>query len=245
MPTEQIILALCILFGLMLIKISWQKFRKRQLLRGWLNFSLAIFLLSLSSIFAVFIVDYDTYQRLTREQSIATIEFHNLGNQHYQAVLTITDSRPIFMALYGDQWQLDVRMIKWKGAATWAGLKPMYRLERVAGRYSDIEREKNAKHSVYSLRESSLNEGMSASLWNFLVDYQEFIPWLDALYGNATYLPMKHGAKFEISIGATGLITRPTNEPARQSIQNWLARLKTTYKKQRLNNNLFLGQHDV
>lgn len=219
MSIEHIILALCILFGLMLIRISYSKFRKKQLLRSWLNFSFAVFLLSISSIFAAFIIDYDTFQRLTREHPVASIEFHHLGQHHYQAVLTKTNAEPIFMELHGDQWQLDTRIIKWYGAAAWSGLKPMYRLERIGGRYKDIELEKNAIRSVYSL-----DKGISPSLWSFLIEYQEFVPWLDAYYGSATYLPMSHKAKFDITIGATGLIARPSNEPARQSVQNWVAK---------------------
>lgn len=218
MSIEHIILALCILFGLMLIKIAWDRFRNKQLFRCWLSFSSGVFLLSISSVFIVFITDYDTFQRLTREHPVANIEFHNLGQHHFQAILTKADAKPIFMEIHGDQWQLDARIIKWNGAAAWSGLKPMYRLERVGGRYKDVALEQHATRSVYSLE-----QGLTPSFWNFLIDYQEFIPWLDAYYGSATYLPMSHGAKFDISISSTGLIARPGNEPARQSVRNWLA----------------------
>ena len=182
------------------------------------NLSFALSLLLLSSFFAAFILDYNTYQRLTREHAVAAIEFHNLGPQHFQAILTESNNPPIFLQLHGDQWQLDARLIKWKGAAAWAGLKPMYRLERVSGRYQNIQLEKDAIRSIYAL-----DQGYSPSFWNFLIDYQGFIPWLDAYYGNATYLPMAHGAKFNINITASGLVARPDNEVAKNSLQHWLA----------------------
>ena len=147
---------------------------------------------------------------------MAKIEFQSLGKHHYQAILSEKNTQPVFLELHGDQWQLDTRIIKWNGVAAWSGLKPMYRLERISGRYQDIEQEINATRSVYSLE-----RGISPSLWNFLIEFQEFAPWLDAYYGSATYLPMSDGAKFDISISATGLIAKPENSIARQSTQNW------------------------
>ena len=200
----------------MLIKISWSTLRNKQFIRSWLYFSFSVFFLTLSSILASFIIDYDTFQRLTREHPIAKIEFKSLGEHHYQAILSESNTQPIFLELHGDQWQLDTRIIKWNGVAAWSGLKPMYRLERISGRYQDIEQEINATRSVYSLE-----RGVSPSLWNFLIEFQEFVPWLDAYYGNATYLPMSNGAKFDITISATGLIAKPENSIARQSTKNW------------------------
>ncbi len=217
MTIELGILTLCLLFGLMLMRISWVKLRNKQFIRCWISFSFSTSLLLISSLFVTFIFDYTTYQRLTLEHPVASIKFHSLGEHHYQGVLIEANHKPLFFELHGDQWQIDGRLMKWTGAAEWSGLKPMYRLERLGGRYQDIEMEKNATRSLYSLE-----QGLSPTLWSFLVEYQAFIPWLDAYYGSATYLPMSHGAEFTISISASGLIARPENAAAKLSIQNWL-----------------------
>jgi len=212
------ILSVSILFSILLIINSWKKFRNRQFLRFWVNFSTALFLLSISLFFAAFVTDLSTYERLTREYSIASIKFHSLGQQHYEAVLTKSNKHPVFFELHGDQWQLDTRLIKWKGAAAWAGLKPLYQLDRLTGRYRTIKQEKNSNRSIYALYNDD-----NTIVWQWLIEYQDFIPWLDAYYGNAIYLPMSHGAKYDITINSSGLIARPENEKARQSLQHWLA----------------------
>ena len=42
--------------------------------------------------------------------------------------------------LYGDQWQIDARVVRWKLPALMAGVPPLYRLERLSGRYGDAAR---------------------------------------------------------------------------------------------------------
>ena len=46
-------------------------------------------------------------------------------------------------------------------------------------------------------------------------------PGVDAYYGTATYLPMADGAKFEVTLSRTALLTRPANDAARDAIGNW------------------------
>jgi len=47
------------------------------------------------------------------------------------------------------------------------------------------------------------------------------MPGVDAHYGTATYLPMAHGAIFEVTMTRTGLIARPVNEAAREAVGDW------------------------
>jgi hypothetical protein len=44
---------------------------------------------------------------------------------------------------------------------------------------------------------------------------------VDAVYGSATYMPMVHGASYQISLTQSGLIARPTNAIAEQALKNW------------------------
>ena len=214
------IIIFCTLLGLLLVKGTWRSFQKRQIIRCGIKFSSALSLFLVAVLFGSFILDNSTYQRLTREHAIASIEFHTLGKHHFQAKLTEANSKPLFLEIHGDQWQLDARIFKWEGAAAWSGLKPMYRLERIGGRYHNIEMEKTHERSIYSL-DSAIEQGISANFWHFIIDNQELIPWLDAYYGNATYLPMSHGAKFTIQMNASGLIARPENEQAKHALKIW------------------------
>ena len=51
--------------------------------------------------------------------------------------------------------------------------------------------------------------------------YSEWVPWVDAVYGNAAYVPMADGARFVVSIGASGLVARPGNSDAEKAVRHW------------------------
>ena len=48
---------------------------------------------------------------------------------------------PSEFVLLGDEWQLDARVIRWTLPGQLAGLPPVYRFERLSGRYGDPKQE--------------------------------------------------------------------------------------------------------
>jgi hypothetical protein len=47
------------------------------------------------------------------------------------------------------------------------------------------------------------------------------LPWVDAYYGSAAYVPLAEGARYRVSLAATGLVVRPDNEAAAASLSAW------------------------
>ncbi|MCK5669652.1 MAG: cation/multidrug efflux pump [Gammaproteobacteria bacterium] len=158
-----------------------------------------------------------TYSRIIHEQDVAEIVFAEISPQYYSATLySGNERRSAKYIIKGDEWQLDARIIKWKSPVYLAGLDPLYRLERISGRYSNIQEEKTGIRTVYSLTE---NQGLD--IWSIMKKYPSWIPWIDAYYGSATYLPMSDKARFKITLSQTGLLARPVNDPAKEIIQFW------------------------
>lgn len=159
-----------------------------------------------------------TYARLTYEAPVAELLFEARGPQRYQATLARLPEgdRQMFM-VNGDEWQLDARVLKWKGWANVLGLDAQYRLERIGGRYRDIEQERNGVRSVYALSE---NPGWD--LWTWTIDRPGRLPFVDAVYGSATYLPMADGARYRVTISQTGLLARPMNSAAEAAAKSWM-----------------------
>ena len=67
----------------------------------------------------------------------------------------------------------------------------------------------------------SLHPPDRIDVWTLLRAWQDHIPWFDALYGSAIYLPMADGADYEVSISPTGLLARPLNGAARAAVGAW------------------------
>jgi hypothetical protein len=178
---------------------------------------LGLLLCFVFAFFAAAALELRTYLRLTYEQPVATLSFNALGPQAFHVTLTDAAGHIQGAELRGDDWQLDARVIKWKGYATVLGLDPVYRLDRLEGRYRNPGQERNDYHSVLEL--SAGSGGLD--LWSLAQAHAAWLPWVDASYGSATYLPMADGAQFTVSLSPTGLLARPANPAAQTAMAHW------------------------
>nr|WP_298724735.1 hypothetical protein [uncultured Steroidobacter sp.] len=205
------------LFGLLLLILACQRLFRARLLAAGGSALTGSLLLAVAALLFLVSSNLHTYARLTLERPVAEIVFEQRAPQTFNATLTQVPNGEIQMfVLSGDEWQLDARVLKWKGWANLFGLDAQYRLERVSGRYRDITQERTAARTVYPLAE---NPGLD--LWQITLDKPDRLPFVDAVYGNAAYMPMSDGARYEISITQTGLIARPVNTAAQQAAGSW------------------------
>src|SRR5918996_1164475 len=63
-----------------------------------------------------------TYSRLTFEQPAVHIVFPRQAPDRYQAVLRFPDGDTRQFLLQGQEWQVDARVLRWKGPAVVAGM---------------------------------------------------------------------------------------------------------------------------
>ena len=155
---------------------------------------------------AIFLIvlNIKTYLSLTQEQNIATLSFSKLSPQTYKATLNLSNGQRKNYILQGDQWMLSTQVLKWRPIATFLNLKTLYRLDRLSGRYNNIEQEIHSPRSVFALQSDQ-----KLDVWNFAKDMPKWSNWfVDASYGNAVFMPMGNGDRYEISLGQDGLIAR-------------------------------------
>jgi hypothetical protein len=197
-------------FGALLFILACQRLFRGRFVSAGATMLMSVLMLVVSALMFVVAVNLQTYSRLAYERPIAQIVFESRGPQRYRATLTrIPGGDMQMLVLAGDEWQLDARVLKWKGWANVIGFDSQYRLERVSGRYRDIEQEKHAERTVYGL-----SENPGADLWTLSTEYPKWLPFIDAVYGSATYLPMADGARYEVALTQSGLIARPVNQAA-------------------------------
>lgn len=200
--------AVFFLFAIIVIAIAW---RGKEWFIYWIKGSIGMLMLA-GCIFAAFtLVDVWSYKQLEKEEPLATLSIYQLGDQSYD--ITLADSTGIEQRfkLTGDQWQLDARLLTWTGPFAAAGVKPLYRLDRLSGRYLSLEQERTAERSVFELSGSRWLD-----LWQML--YESGL-WLDAQFGSAVYMPMINGAVFAVHLTPKGLIARPLNDVAEAALQ--------------------------
>lgn len=157
-----------------------------------------------------------TYHRFTAEHPVAEVLFAQIGEQAFDTRLTLADGADRQLELHGDEWQLDARVLKWEGLAILGGAEPRFRLERLSGRYQNLQQARSGPYTVYDLH---TNPGVD--LWSLAQRYPDRLPWVDAVYGSGVYMPMADAARYEITIAPSGLVVRPLNKAARQAAAGW------------------------
>ncbi|MEO6689848.1 MAG: hypothetical protein ABIS07_14505 [Dokdonella sp.] len=154
------------------------------------------------------------YRRLAAEALVARLEAHALGPQHFALDIELPDGARQRVELSGDDWQLDAHVIKWDTRAVVLGAPALYRLDRITGRYRDIGQERVAPKSVAALSTVS-----TADLWTLKQRFPRYLPWVDADYGSAAYLPLVDGGRYTVTLAAAGgLIARASDAATAQKL---------------------------
>jgi hypothetical protein len=210
------LIAVFALVGILFLFAAVRRLRRRKVLGGILNGATALVLILLSVCAALIAANLRTYQRLSFEQPAGELQFTRTGEREFNAVLTYPSGERANFALRGDEWQVDARVLKWHAFANLVGFDTAYRLERIGGRYARVEDERTQARTVYAL-----NPPQRIDPWDLAHRYRSWLPWLDALYGSATFLPMADGALYQIKVSQSGLIARPLNQAARDAVGSW------------------------
>ena len=210
------LIAVCALFALLFFVAAIRRMRRRRVLGGMAHGAAALIFL-LAAVCAVLVgTNLRTYERLAYEQPAGELQLKKDGDRQFDAVLTYPDGRHASFPLSGDEWQVDARVLKWHAFANLVGFDAAYRLERISGRYTRVEDERSQPRTVYDLHEPGRIDP-----WELVHRYRSWVPWLDALYGSATFLPMADGALYEIKVSQSGLVARPLNQAAREAVGSW------------------------
>ena len=204
------------LVGILCLFAAARRIRRRRVFGGVLIGATALVLILLSAVAALIAANLLTYQRLSFEQPAGELQLTRTGDREFNAVLTYPGGEHANFALRGDEWQIDARVLKWHAFANLVGFDAAYRLERISGRYTRLEDERSLPRTVYDLHTPGRIDP-----WELVHRYRSWVPWLDALYGSATFLPMADGALYEIKVSQSGLVARPLNQAAREAVGSW------------------------
>ncbi len=206
----------CTLLGLLFVIAAVRQMRRRRIVGAVLRGTSALALFLIAACALLLALGLRGYSALSGEQAAAQIQFNRAGDRRFDVVLTYPSGQSEKFTLRGDDWQVDGRVLKWNRFANILGFDALYRLERIGGRYDSIADERSAPRTVYALHAAA-----AIDVWELARRYRDRLPWVDALYGSATFLPMADGAVYEISVSQSGLLARPLNQAASKAIGGW------------------------
>jgi hypothetical protein len=194
-----VFILLCVIF----LFAFFTSLRKKKFFGAVRNFTLAVLMLTLALLFGTISISIQGYNALTREELAATVEIIPVSKQIFMARITFTDSSEKQFKLEGDEFYIDAHILKWKSLANLLGLHTLYELDRIAGRYTDIEDETNKNRTVYSVAEDKLIDAFDLRL------KYPFLSFLvDAEYGSASFITTNAHKNLKIMVSTTGLLIR-------------------------------------
>ncbi len=163
----------------------------------------ALLLLALGALSGTLALGMQGYRALTREVVAAHLSVRPTGAQRFTATFRFADGRQATYDIAGDEIYVDARILKWKPMANLLGLHTAYELDRVAGRYRDIQQERIAPRTLYAL-----GLDRPVDLFGLRRRHTFLEPLLDAEYGSATYVPVARPAELDLRVSTTGLLMR-------------------------------------
>lgn len=206
-PVLLLVIGLLAAIGLWLLVTGLVNLFRGRLLRGPLRSAVGAASGAVAIALAAIAMNLHTYQRLNYERPVAHLEFQQVAPRQFEARIVTAGGAERFFDVHGDEWQLDARVLKWKGAGALLGLDPRYRLERFSGRYTSMRDEQRATRSVYGLHEGDAG----LDVWTLSQEYDRWLPFVDSIYGSAAYMPMRDKAQYTVVITEDGLVARLEN----------------------------------
>lgn len=181
---------------------------------GWLRGTAGMLFVAIAALVALVAWDLRSYDPLPAERPLATLSFHKVAEQRYEVTLLQgNDERRVELA--GDLWQLDARVLDWKGLARLIGMAPGYRLQDLSGRFLAVEQQ------ALGRKVSLVSDAPVVDLWRWLRDGQHDLLTFVPKAGRVNYLPMADQAVFAVRYGASGLTAEPMNAAANQALKEW------------------------
>ncbi len=199
----------------LLIALALLKGRRRS--SGFGRFLRTLFGLGLvlvALVLGALALSLHSYRRLHADVAVAQIALKQTAPQRFSVTLTPAGGEQRTVELQGDQWEVDARVVRWQLPARLAGVPPLYRLERISGRYLDIKQEREASRSLYDLTEAG-----QLDLWTLKRQFPQWLPFVDADFGSGAFLPMVDGGRFDLLLSPDGgLVAKPADDATRDKL---------------------------
>jgi len=155
------------------------------------------------------------YRFLGEELPVVQIDARILSPQRWSLRLAWPDGSTRQVLLDGDDFRIEALVLKWKLPAVLAGVPPLYRLDRLEGRYDDAAQEAHAPRTV-----TDFGEAGRFDLLALKKQYPRWLPEVDTLYGSGAYLPLVDRGHYSVNLMRTGaLVARPDEATARRISQ--------------------------
>lgn len=204
-----ILLGILFFLGLAVLGVNLiNNLKSAPLIKKIYSFFALILLLFFCGILIFTAKTISAYQTFTYKELIAIIRCVKSEDKSYNFSLYYTPVKynksgatSVYL-IRGDQWSFGGDILKWHPGLNILGLKPCHRPTRICGRFV---RAKDANAALPT--EYDINNGTDW-LWIFLHKYNQYFPFVEAVYGNSVYTFADLKYYYEIYVTASGYMIK-------------------------------------
>lgn len=184
--------------------------RKRRFLSGLIAGLVSLASVLVAALSLAILVGTRGYRALTQEETAALVWTVPDTGRTFAAHIQFPDSSVRTFRLTGDEIYIDAHILKWKPLVNVLGLHTDYELDRVAGRYADVEEERTLPRTVFTLAQPK-----PFNLFDLRRGSDLLAPLVDAEYGSATFIATADVTTvWELRVSTSGLLIRPASREA-------------------------------
>jgi hypothetical protein len=205
-----ILAALVTLLAVAFVATAVVAARRKRLFGSAVGAGASLLLFTLGALLATIGVATQGYRALTREELAATVVVRPTGPRQFVAHVTFPDGRDTMFVLNGEQVYVDAHILKWKPIANVLGLHTTYELDRIGGRYIDLEHERDSVRTIFSL-----SRPKPVDMFTLRRRWTAFAPLLDAEYGSGTFVTAEGLDSLEVLVSTSGLLIRRVGRQTR------------------------------
>jgi hypothetical protein len=209
-------------FLLGVVLLIWFLYRRVTHLIGWirrrpvqgagvitstLRLLLILLVIAVSAATLFLLAFLQSYTSFTQLDRIATVYCTPVPDSENDMVLRLVMVKSATgggireYRVLGQQWVIEGHILKWDNWLNFLGLPTMYKLTRVRGRYLKAEDEASMPSTAYSMVPKEEDP-----FWMWLYQYGSRLPFVKAVYGNATYTFPSESKAFYLYATTSGLM---------------------------------------
>jgi hypothetical protein len=193
--------------GLIIRRLRRKPTKRVGIIASTLKLLLILLLISASLALLFFGAFIRSYKAFTQRELAATIRCPTVSASEDTMILEIatpelSPANTIHRYLLrGQQWTVEGHILKWDDWLNFIGLRTMYKLTRVRGRYLRADDEMHKPATVYSLVPNEDDPH-----WRWLYQYGPRLPFVQAVYGNTVFTFPSEAKTFDIYITISGFM---------------------------------------
>jgi hypothetical protein len=177
------------------------------LITSTLRLLLILLIIAVSAATLFLLAFLQSYTSFTQLERIGTVYCTPVPGSENDMVLRLvmvnssTGGRLREYRVLGQQWVIEGHILKWDNWLNFLGLPTMYKLTRVRGRYLKAEDEASMPSTAYSLVPKEEDP-----FWMWLYQHGSRLPFINAVYGNATYTFPSESKAFHLYATTSGFM---------------------------------------